>query len=85
MSRDSRFAVELTWTDNSGAEDGYEVQTCDWSGCDCRYDYGCDVAASLPANSTSCRITPTALYGESHRFFLVARKDGGYSDWVWVP
>ena len=73
-------AIDLTWTDNSAFEDGYEV----WrllTNCD--YYYGCysywDVIATVAANATSYRdvgLNP----GEFYQYFVVAKKDGGSSD-----
>jgi titin len=79
---------ELTWTDNSGVEDGYEVRDLfpdcwsDWDGnvyCD---GYTEVVVAVLPANTTSYRMSRTYSSGMS----VVAMKDGGYSTagW-WLP
>jgi hypothetical protein len=66
--------VELTWTDNSTVEDGYEV----W------VDPCCAPIqpVSLPANSTSFRFY---WYFYAETFSVVATKDGGRSDpsnWV---
>ena len=73
-------AIDLTWTDNSAFEVGYEV----WrllTNCD--YYYGCysywDVIATLPANATSYRdlgLNPDEFY----QYVVVANKDGGSSD-----
>ena len=69
--------INLTWTDNSGVEDGYEVWIsysaycyyyCYW------YSYS---IASLPANSTAYTVTGADYTGV---YFVVATKDGGYSD-----
>jgi len=74
-------AVELTWSDNSAVEDGYEVfawitqynHDCD-AGC---FDYTYEASiAGVSANETSfvcsvCAGWPT---------FVRATKDGGYSD-----
>ena len=59
--------AELTWTDNSAVEDGYEVVRCIDS---------CSTYASLPANSTVYVVT----CGGYASFFVVATKDGGESD-----
>jgi hypothetical protein len=60
------LAFEITWTDNSAVEDGYEVVSC---------FEDCTTVDRLPANSTSYFISCT-----DHNFFVVAMKDGGYSD-----
>lgn len=73
-------AIELTWTDNSGAEDGYEVwRLVD----DCYYYYYCypywAAIATLGPNATSYRDTGLAG-GFWYTYLVIARKDGGYSD-----
>ncbi|MEX2157050.1 MAG: hypothetical protein WD773_09445 [Gemmatimonadales bacterium] len=66
------YTVELTWTDNSAVEDGYHVLIG---------DFGREVIAQLPANSTSYRATDTNSYWYLYLGFdVVAAKDGGYSD-----
>jgi len=65
--------IELTWTDNSSVEDGYEVQASiddGFGGGDWVY------ADRLPANSTRYVMT-TYPWGP---WRVVAMKDGGYSD-----
>ena len=64
-------AVDLTWTDNSAVEDGFEVQRAgggaDWS-----------IIATLPANTTVYRdaaVTPDNTYW----YVVRATKDGGSS------
>jgi len=76
-------AIDLTWTDNSGVEDGYAVlrltlgQYCDDGGCYDYYYY--DQIATLDANATSYR--DSGLFsGDSHSYVVVALKDGGHSD-----
>lgn len=59
--------VELTWTDNSAVEDGYEVVAC--------FD-SCTTWDRLPANSTSYFVA----CGDVVSYFVAAMKDGGYSD-----
>lgn len=73
--------AEVSWTDNSGVEEGYELwlYTYDY----CYYYYECPYyyAVALPANTTSYRFAISDyVYG------VVALKDGGYSDWLlaWV-
>ena len=70
--------VNLTWTDNSSVEDGYEVRgwlpECwqDWDGnqyCDGYSEY---VLANLPPNTSSYR-------GSGLDLTVYAMKDGGYS------
>ena len=62
--------IDLTWTDNSAFEDGYEVQRC------CQT--GSIVVANLPANAVSYRdagLAPNAQYSYTVR----AKKDQGFS------
>ena len=59
--------AELTWTDNSAVEDGYDVVVC-FETCT-TYDH-------LPANSTSY----VTECGDFISYVIVATKDGGYSD-----
>lgn len=62
--------VNLTWSDNSGLEDGYEVfrasQTANWA-----------VIATLPPNTTAYR--DAALTDNQYRYLVRAVKDGGNS------
>jgi len=71
--------IELTWTDNSGIEDGYDVERlfeyCDWDGC---YSYWSSIA-TLGADVTSYR-DATLGPGEFATYFVQALKDGGSSD-----
>ena len=64
-------SIDLTWSDNSGVEDGYEVQRADAS--------NVFVAiATTPANATSyhdATVTPDVRY----TYRLRAAKDGGFS------
>lgn len=64
-------AIELTWTDNSGVEDGYEVQRTDGV-------TAFRVVAQLPANSTTYRDSDVAN-DVTYRYFVSAKKDGGSS------
>src|SRR5207302_3039192 len=62
--------IDLTWTDNSAFEDGYEVQRC------CQT--GSIVVADLPANAVSYRdagLAPNAQYSYTVR----AKKDQDFS------
>ena len=64
--------IDLTWTDNSAFEDGYEVQRC------CQT--GSIVVANLPANAVSYRdagLAPNAQYSYTVR----AKKDQGFSEY----
>jgi titin len=74
--------VEVTWTDNSVVEDGYEVWVyspyCGYYYC-YYYYYSWFSIASLPANSASFTYTASDAY--SYTYYVVARKDGGYSDY----
>lgn len=76
-------AIDLSWTDNSGIEDGYQVwrlfvdTTCDDSGC---YDSSYYAAiVTLGPNVTSYQDAGLNL-GESYTYVVVAVKDIGYSD-----
>ena len=62
--------IELTWTDNSAAEDGYEVRR--WNGTEWA------IVADLPADAISYR---EVLPAEAIPYYAVlAQKDGGHSD-----
>ncbi len=72
--------IDLSWTDNSSVEDGYEVWLVSY---DCGYYYYCypyySLVEILSENATSFRhsgLDPNAFY----TYVVVARKDGGYSD-----
>ncbi len=73
-------AIDLTWTDNSSVEDGYQVWRvftyCDeYYGC---YTYYNEIA-TLGPNATSYHdsgLNP----GESYTYVVVALNDGGHSD-----
>ena len=74
-------AIDLSWTDNSNLEDGFEVRQvlvdCGYWSYYC-YTYYVTVA-NLPPNTTSFRyagLDPASFYS----FVVVARKDGGDSD-----
>lgn len=73
-------AIDLTWSDNSSVEDGYEVQRLFE---DCSYYYGCYSyyagIATVNPNVTSYRDAGVGA-GEFHSYLVVAIKDGGYSD-----
>lgn len=62
--------VDLTWTDNSAVEDGYQVWYCD------PYGGYCSPWVDLPADATSAQV----LDGYGYSFYVVATKDGGISD-----
>jgi hypothetical protein len=63
--------IELSWTDNSAVEDGYEVWVDD--------GYGDQwLIASVGPNVTSYQYTE--YYAYYYYYFVVALKDGGYSD-----
>jgi hypothetical protein len=65
--------VDLTWNDNSGVEDGYEIWG--WYG---GSEDPSEFVADLPSNSRTYRDTRIWPY---YAYWVVARKDGGYSDW----
>src|SRR3989442_1105649 len=69
--------TDLVWTDNSAVEDSYEV----WAMDAFEPAYQID---TLPANSTSLHGTVVCDGSWCWGFAVVARKDGGYSDWVQV-
>jgi hypothetical protein len=84
-------AIDLTWTDNSSVEDGYEVRQwyCDYSYWE-PYCYYFPVA-SLGPNATTYHATGLSP-GEAYTYVVVATKDGGSSDpsndataWSTVP
>jgi len=65
--------IDLAWSDNSAVEDGYELWADD--GC-------CNVypVASLGSNTSTFQyVDPYCTY--CYGYFVVAIKDGGYSDW----
>jgi hypothetical protein len=67
--------VDFAWTDNSAVEDGYQI------GIDYGYDYW-EIIAIVGPNTTSYRLVSDYAYG--YTYFVVASKDGGYSDWSTV-
>jgi len=69
--------TDLVWTDNSAVEDSYEVWAMD------AFEPAYQIA-TLPANSTSLHGTVVCDGSWCWGFAVVARKDGGYSDWVQV-
>jgi Fibronectin type III domain len=64
-------SVNLTWSDNSSAEDGYQVQRGSGNG-------SYSPIAELPANTTTYS-DPTVSNGETYAYFVRAKKDGGFS------
>ncbi|HWC74310.1 MAG TPA: fibronectin type III domain-containing protein, partial [Gemmatimonadales bacterium] len=67
------YTVNLTWTDNSAVEDGYEIWVSDGY-------YGPWAIADLPANTTAFQVT--GYYAYAYYFYVVALKDGGVSDYA---
>lgn len=65
-------AIDLTWSDNSAVEDGYEVLR------DMGYGYAMPVF-ELPANTTRYRDTAVGT-GPGYTYYVRAKKDGGISD-----
>ena len=65
-------AIDLTWTDKSAVEDGYEVLRDDM-------DHGLRTVAELPANSTSYRDAGVGS-NTTYSYHVRAKKDGGFSD-----
>lgn len=75
------LAIELTWTDNSGVEDGYAVQRL-FDNCGGYYYYCAPqylTLATLGPNATSYRDAGLSP-GQWHSYHVVAIKDDGYSD-----
>jgi hypothetical protein len=79
------LTIDLTWTDNSNVENGYEVYRL-FTACSYYYYYGCYyyyeywdvIARNLPPNTRSFTdegLNPWELY----RYYVVAVKDGGQS------
>ena len=64
--------VDFAWTDNSAVEDGYLI------GIDYGFGYWEFIAFAGP-NATSYRFQSDYAYYTT--YFVVATKDGGYSDW----
>jgi len=62
--------IDLTWTDNSAFEDGYEVQRC------CQT--GWFVVTTLPANTTTYR-DPDLVPNSQYYYVVRAKKDQGFS------
>ena len=75
--------VEVRWTDNSAAEDGYELLGyylewyCDDMGNNCDYYPIYYTIAVVPPNTTSYQINDWEYIQA-----VAAIKDGGYSDWA---
>jgi len=71
--------IDVTWTDASNVEDGYEVQHA-------LEDFVWTAIANLPAGASSynhAAVTPDVR----HWYRVRAKKDGGFSDfsgWVWA-
>ena len=69
--------VQLKWTDNSAVEDGYEV----WVATTCTESPEFPFA-SVPVNSTAYTgELPDVFCGVIEWYYVVATKDGGYSDY----
>ena len=84
---------ELTWSDNSAVEDGYEVwgysayiQCCDSGGCDSGYSEGDYLIARLPANSTAYSAPGDPGVGPrgSHSLMVRATKGAGFSTFAGI-
>ena len=65
--------IDLAWTDNSNAEDGYQIWIDDGYGSQWPIAY-------LDANTTSFQYVD--YYAYYYYYSVVAVKDGGYSDWT---
>ena len=76
--------LELTWTDNSSVEEGYQIITWISQGSPDNAgvtEYEGGVQSEVPANSTTVRVPKLAPPPYSSVFyFVVAKKDGGRSD-----
>ena len=76
--------LELTWTDNSSVEEGYQIITWISQGSPdnagmTEYEGGVEV--EVPANSTTARVPKLTPYPYSSvAYFVVAKKDGGRSN-----
>jgi hypothetical protein len=69
------FTVDLTWSDNSGVEDGYEVWAIDTVTC-----YYCQFwLATLAPDAASFRYEGDP-YAGGYVYYVIATKDGGRSD-----
>lgn len=78
------LAIDLSWSDNSNVEEGYEVQqlvtVCDYYYYYYPYCYSYYVMiATLDPDVTTYHVSGLNP-GEFYTFVVVARKDGGYSD-----
>jgi Fibronectin type III domain len=72
--------VEITWTDNSSVEDGYEV----WVTTSCAEQPNFAIGG-LPADSNRYVGVPGVALCEIVGYSVMATKDGGYSDPVSAP
>jgi len=71
--------IDLAWTDNSNHEDGYEVWADDGYG-GWYYITSLDLNKPLAPSAMTFRYTdPYSAYW--YAYYVVAIKDGGYSDW----
>ena len=82
--------IALTWNDNSTVEDGYQVWfvferffcACGETACNSGSETGENLVADLPSNSTVYRAPAfSADCNDVSRYYVVATKDGGRSDW----
>ena len=75
---------EVTWTDNSSVEEGYQVIAMIFQGSPDNAgmtEYEGGVYADVPPNSTRARVPKlTADPYSSIAYFVIAKKDGGRSD-----
>jgi Fibronectin type III domain len=67
--------IDLTWTDHSAFEDGYEVWRC--------CEAGPEVRVNLPANATNYRDVGLTV-NTRYAYHVRAKKDQGYSGWSYV-
>lgn len=69
------YTVDLSWTDNSAVEEGYEIWADD--------GYGPFEIGSVGRDITTFQVT--GYYAYCCTFAVIAPSDGGYSDWSsWV-
>jgi titin len=65
--------IDFAWTDNSNVEDGYAIGAVD------DFGYYWELFAYTASDATSYRLVADRPYYAN--YFVVATRDGGYSDW----
>ncbi len=72
----------VEWLDNSSVEDGYELWLYGWD----EWGYAYYYAVSLPPNTMPQPSTMSYQGSSSEGVYgVLALKDGGYSDWAFLP